>query len=52
MTQYFSFDPATGQRGAGFPAPGADNPTGGFRDQWYGTDGGAWAPNDSPLDLH
>jgi hypothetical protein len=52
MSQYFSYDPATGQRGAGFPAPGADNPTGGFTDQWYGTDSGAWAPSDSPLDPH
>ena len=49
----FSFDPATGQRGAGFPAPGSNMPSS------YSWDGGAWNPgnvesddpHDGPLDV-
>jgi hypothetical protein len=45
--QYFSYDPATGQRGSTFPAPDA-HVAGSYQDELYG----AWAPNDSPLDPH
>jgi hypothetical protein len=34
MATEFSFDPATGQRGAGFPPPGMGNPAGQSSVQW------------------
>jgi hypothetical protein len=42
--QYFSYDPATGQRGAGFPAPGMNMPAAQAPYQWD--------PNGSPADPH
>ena len=46
MSQSFSFDPATGQRGAGFPAPGANAPGGGLPRQ------PAWTPGNVSDDPH
>jgi hypothetical protein len=48
MTQYGSFDPATGQPGAGFPAPGGDGSRAAYADRWAGE----WSPNTAPEDPH
>jgi hypothetical protein len=44
MSTEFSYDPATGQRGAGFPAPGAHNPTA------FNGPGYVWNPSQYPSD--
>jgi hypothetical protein len=45
MTECFSFDPSTGARNAGFPAPGAA--VGSYHDA-----SGRWTPSDAPQDPH